>query len=192
MTILCAVRAQTAQSFYFVRHGETDWNRRGLMQGQVDVPLNDAGRRQAENAANLLADVPLATICSSPLQRALETARIINGTRRCPVRVIDGLQECGFGPFEGRPKSAWYRDWLAGAQFDGVEPLDRFIERARGAIDLALSYAAPVLIVAHGGVYWALNEQTGHQLGDAIPNALPAFHRPPGRGEALWQVTFMS
>ncbi len=183
--------ALIARPFYYVRHGETDWNRRGLMQGRVDTPLNETGRRQAARAAELLADVPLATICASPLQRAVDTARIIKGGRNCPIEIFDGLQECGFGPFEGQRKGAWYRDWLAGAAIDGVEPLDRFIDRARTAIDQALRCAPPVLIVAHGGVYWALNGETGQRLGDAIPNGLPAVHQPPTRGEAHWQVTFL-
>ena len=185
------IPALIARPFYYVRHGETDWNRCGLMQGKVDTPLNETGRRQAERAAELLAGVPLATICSSPLQRALETARIIKAGRDCPIEVFDGLQECGFGPFEGQRKADWYQDWLAGAAFDGVEPLDRFIVRAREAIERALRCTPPVLIVAHGGVYWALNSETGHRLGDAIPNGLPAVHQPPARGDALWQVSFL-
>ena len=186
-----AIRTLIERPFHYVRHGETDWNNRGLMQGRVDTPLNETGRRQARRAGQLLADVPLATICSSPLQRALETARIINAGRDCPIEIFDGLQECGFGPFEGQRKTEWYQDWLAGAAIDGVEPLDRFIHRARKAIEQALRCAPPVLLVAHGGVYWALNGETGHRLGDAIPNGLPALHQPPARGEAHWQVTFL-
>ena len=63
--------------FWFLRHGETDWNARGLSQGAVDVPLNANGEMQAVRAAELLADAGIASIVSSPLARARRTAETI-------------------------------------------------------------------------------------------------------------------
>ena len=60
--------------FVFMRHGETDYNRQQRFQGQVDVPLNAAGREQARRLAQRLADDPADVLVSSDLRRALETA----------------------------------------------------------------------------------------------------------------------
>jgi uncharacterized phosphatase len=60
-----------------IRHGQTDWNAAGRMQGSTDIPLNDIGRQQAESAVAMLADFQWDVIVSSPLKRASETAEII-------------------------------------------------------------------------------------------------------------------
>ena len=62
---------------YLVRHGETDWNKVKRIQGQVDIPLNQFGKRLAEETAEGLRDIPFDLCISSPLSRAHETARII-------------------------------------------------------------------------------------------------------------------
>lgn len=61
---------------YLVRHGETDWNKVKRIQGQVDIPLNQFGKRLAEETAEGLRDIPFDLCISSPLSRAHETARI--------------------------------------------------------------------------------------------------------------------
>ena len=65
--------------FYFLRHGVTDHNLRRLVMGQLDVPLNDQGRRQAELAARQVVGLGISRIVSSPLSRARETAEVIAG-----------------------------------------------------------------------------------------------------------------
>ena len=66
---------------YFVRHGETDWNKERKIQGQVDIPLNEFGRHLARETAKGLRDVPFDVCFTSPLGRARETAEII--LQRC-------------------------------------------------------------------------------------------------------------
>lgn len=86
-----------------VRHGETEWNREGRFQGQIDVPLNDNGRAQAARAAEFLAPVPLDLAFSSPMLRPKETAEII--LERHPglsLHLLDGLREIGHGLWEGK------------------------------------------------------------------------------------------
>ena len=65
--------------FYFLRHGETDWNLERRAMGSQDIPLNDRGVSQALNAAELLKNEPIATIISSPLLRASKNADITRG-----------------------------------------------------------------------------------------------------------------
>ena len=67
---------------YLVRHGITDWNARKKIQGQVDIPLNEEGKRLARETAEGLSDVPFDLCISSPLCRAKETARIILRNRK--------------------------------------------------------------------------------------------------------------
>ena len=64
--------------FYFLRHGQTDWNAERLCQGQTDIPLNAIGVQQAGEAKAHLADIAITTVCSSPLGRALETAKTVS------------------------------------------------------------------------------------------------------------------
>ena len=64
----------TRRAFWFLRHGETDWNARNLSQGNTDIPLNEVGRAQAVNAAKLLRTRGIRSIVSSPLSRAHDTA----------------------------------------------------------------------------------------------------------------------
>ena len=64
---------------YMIRHGETDWNKKRKLQGQVDIPLNEFGKLLAKETAPALADVPFAVCYTSPLKRAAETARLVLG-----------------------------------------------------------------------------------------------------------------
>ena len=86
---------------YFMRHGATDWNERGRIQGQADVPLNGRGKAQARQAARFLASLPLDEAYCSPLIRARETAQIVLQSRRCPVFADERLKEISYGAGEG-------------------------------------------------------------------------------------------
>ena len=86
---------------FLVRHGETESNRLGLALGRADVPLNERGRWQAQRLAAALAAAPLAAVYSSPLSRALDTARPIAGEHGLQVQVDEGLTEMDIGEAEG-------------------------------------------------------------------------------------------
>lgn len=97
-------------TLYFVRHGETDWNRAGRYQGQRDIPLNATGRRQAACNGRVLAEIlgdgaALLDYVASPLSRARETMEIVRGQVRLPpldYRADDRLREVHYGHWEGR------------------------------------------------------------------------------------------
>ena len=85
-----------------VRHGETEWNRQKRFQGQIDIPLNENGKRQGEQAAEFLQDVKIDAAVTSSLSRPKETAEII--LRHHPditLETTDGLKEIGHGEWEG-------------------------------------------------------------------------------------------
>jgi len=86
---------------YLVRHGQTESNRRGLALGRADVPLNEIGRSQAARLAEALAAEPLKAVYSSPLQRALDTARPIAARHGLEVQVDAGLIEMDIGELDG-------------------------------------------------------------------------------------------
>lgn len=92
----------TLRSFLFIRHGETDWNRSGRFLGRTDVPLNANGKSQAYSAAHFLSSQRVDRIVSSPLSRALDTAKIIEDHIKKPLHIEDRLTECDFGNLEGQ------------------------------------------------------------------------------------------
>ena len=89
--------------FLLVRHGETDWNRAGKFQGQIDVPLNDNGRNQASLAAEFLKTIQIDFAFTSPMSRPKETAQIILKDRTGLTLDEDAdLREIGHGLWEGK------------------------------------------------------------------------------------------
>jgi len=92
--------------FLLIRHGETDWNRAGKFQGQIDVPLNDNGRNQASLAAEFLKTIPIDFGFTSPMLRPKETAQIILAEHPTLTLHEDvDLREIGHGLWEGKFES---------------------------------------------------------------------------------------
>jgi broad specificity phosphatase PhoE len=101
-----------APTIYYIRHGETEWNADGRLQGTRDIPLNDLGRKQAADAGSILADLfardgrskqSLAFV-ASPLGRARATMELVRDTLRLPpddYAIDDRLREIGYGDWEG-------------------------------------------------------------------------------------------
>ncbi len=174
--------------FYYLRHGQTDWNLERRAQGQLDVGLNDAGRMQAVQAVPKLQGKGIASICCSPLARARESASIIAAALAVPVVVIDDLKEAAWGVFEGQTMGPWFKRWKEGETHEGAEPYEDFLQRALRGINSALREGAPTLIVAHGGTYWAVERQTRISFAEEIPNCTPVLHRPPTEGQETWLV----
>lgn len=179
--------------FYFIRHGETDWNREERAQGQVDIPLNARGLTQAEDAARALEGITIASIASSPLSRALETARAVERTTGTPIHILDDLRECAWGEWEGTIKGPWYSGWKTGELTPkGGEYYPDFAARALNGFNAALALPGPVLIVSHGGVFGTLRPECGIEPSYAAPNATPLKLMPPsvpaGRGWSLVEL----
>jgi len=86
---------------FLVRHGETEYNRRGLALGRADAPLNETGRRQAARLREALADAPLTAVYTSPLARAVDTATSIAAAHGKEALVENDLIEMDIGEVEG-------------------------------------------------------------------------------------------
>ncbi len=87
---------------YTFRHGETDWNRERRFQGHTDIPLNEQGRKQAQQLKTELAPFSPQLILSSDLSRALETAKIVSEGLFVPIHVSESLREARLGAPEGQ------------------------------------------------------------------------------------------
>jgi broad specificity phosphatase PhoE len=138
-----------------VRHGETEWSRDGRHTGSTDIPLTDAGRRQAEHLRAALEEWSFGRVLSSPLQRALETCRLAGLADG--VDVTDDLREWDYGDYEGittpqiresRPDWYLWRDGCPGGEqaADVGRRTDRVIAAVEGTED------GDVALFAHGHV----------------------------------------
>lgn len=85
------------KKIYLFRHGETDWNKKGINQGQADIELNKTGLDQAKSNAEMLKDFGIQYIYSSPLKRALKTAQILAEKINVEIEIIDGFKEINLG-----------------------------------------------------------------------------------------------
>jgi probable phosphoglycerate mutase len=172
--------------FWFLRHGETDYNARGLSQGAIDIPLNDHGRAQAKAAALTLAGRGIVSIVCSPMLRTRETAAIVNEELGLPIRYEPAIREVIFGGMEGKPLSPWFQDWMDGVFTPaGAESFAELVLRVGNALPGILALPGPVLIVAHGGVFRAVRDLMGVSREGLTPNGMPLYCNPGPEG---WQV----
>lgn len=168
--------------FFMIRHGETDWNREKRYQGQVDIPLNDLGRKQAAENGRLLAarrhDWPHWRFYASPLGRARDTMEILRGELGLDPQdyvVDDRLIEITFGDWERkrleeleveepeeiarRNANKWEHVPPGGESYaDAVIRVDAFLGELQ----------EPAVIVCHGGILRATQFIVDHADGPAI------------------------
>ncbi|MCP4315060.1 MAG: histidine phosphatase family protein [Hyphomicrobiales bacterium] len=172
--------------FYFLRHGETEWNKTRRTQGQMDSQLNDTGRAQATRAGELLKSEPLQRIVASPLSRARHTAEAVAAHHDVELIFDDDLMECHLGDHQGEPHGPWLAEYWTG-EYDppNGESYYEFSERVWGAMKRAVSRGPNTLIVAHGGLWLAAREYVviePHLM--PLPNAVPLHVTP---GQERWQ-----
>ena len=161
--------------FYFLRHGETEWNRIKRTQGQSNSQLNDTGRAQAQKAAEVLKDEPIERIVASPLDRVRHTAEAVAVFHDVPVTFDDDLMECHLGDHQGHPHGPWLIDYWTG-DYDppNGETFGEFCERVWTAMARAVALGPNTLIVAHGGLWIAANSKTRVE-----PPLLPMLNASP-------------
>ena len=148
-------------TLYLVHHGQTDWNKEKIYQGQTDIPLNDEGRKQSLLLQKQLQSIPFAACFSSDLIRAYETASIILQNLTLKIVKDSRLRERSFGSWEGRPVSE-YENTPSNLAID-VEETGSFLNRILSFLKTIQesSLQGNVLVVTHYGVQKAL---IGHLL----------------------------
>lgn len=155
---------------YLLRHGETDWNRMGRLQGHADTDLNEHGRAQVAEAAEKLhkLGIRMDVIVTSPLRRAQESARIAAACLDYPAEKIAAeslLMERSFGEAEGMTLAEADRRY-AGGQFPGMESQEELVRRAGRAFQKITDIfcrAERILLAAHGAVLFALLEAVSEE-----------------------------
>ena len=176
-------------SFWFLRHGGTDWNAQGISQGNIDIPLNAVGVAQARAAAEKLRYRGIATIVASPLSRARVTAEFVGEALGLPVALDPDLREVSFGVQEGQAMSGWFADWVNGAFTpEGAETFAALRHRAVAAANRAIGQPPSVLVVAHGALFRSLRATMGIEPNMRTQNAVPIFCEPPASGPGAWTL----
>lgn len=178
--------------FYFIRHGQTDYNAHYLIGGITDTPLNTTGITQAHNAAQNLKYSNVETIVTSPLQRASTTAEIIAQAIHKPIIIMDEFSERSVGDFEGASNAWWpiaLLDGLTGKSH--VEQYAHFKNRIIRGLQKALMLPGPVLIVAHGMVFEMIETilDIPHTY---IENARPVFFAPYKNQNHSWYFNYLT
>lgn len=154
----------THTRLFVIRHGESTWNAEHRFQGQADSPLSALGQWQAGRAAEALAAAPLVAVYSSPLRRALETARMIAAPHRTQVISLLELMEVHGGVWQGMTAAEIeeaYPEVLEGWRANsptavppGGETLEEAAARGLRAVERIVA-AHPqdhVAVVTHGGI----------------------------------------
>lgn len=188
-----------------IRHGETDWNAERRVQGQIDIPLNATGRRQANAAAHGVAGHEFSALYSSDLLRAHQTAETMARSRRLPLRLEAALRERHYGILQAlTAEEARVRHPQASQRhaerdpdytFEGGENLVEFARRVMDGFEALVRRHAgeTILVVTHGGVLDILyRHATGRTLQGkrdfAVPNAALNWleHDAEGWRVLLW------
>ena len=193
------VDLKVSSPLYFIRHGETDWNRAKKFQGHSDIPLNEKGRLQAAKNGALLVDHLAETgvrpdqLCfvTSPLSRALETTKIILqicNSKSGNFRADEALKEISFGLFEGltspQAKEKYYRqrqerrkDRWSIAPPEG----ESFASRVDGVSQLLTQLNSHSVVVSHSGIMRVV-----YHLLQKIPSKEVVSLDIPNEGISIW------
>ena len=181
--------SQAPARIVLVRHGETEWNAAGRLQGAIDVPLSERGLWQARRVAERLCEEPFAAVVSSDLARAWQTAAPLADALKLPVQPEPRLRERAYGIFEGERYAGLAQrfpvEWAAHLARDpdwvipGGESIGQLRDRVGEALDeIARRHAGTqVAVVAHGGVLDAV-----YRLATGIPWRAQRTHALPNAG----------
>ena len=188
-----AAELRPSRSFYFLRHGETQYNLERRFQGSIDVPLNDNGVAQAKLAAGVLSGHGFTRIVSSPANRVLKTACFTAEATSAPMHVDSDLMEFNVGSFEGQcivttkaKHGIGEDDSFMSILPDDADKWEEFVPRVCASVKRWTDRHADetLLIAAHGLVFRALTVTlTGEVL--ASQNAEPYLFKTVADG---WDV----
>ncbi|PWU15160.1 MAG: hypothetical protein C5B45_03160 [Chlamydiae bacterium] len=163
------------REFYFVRHGQTDHNSGKLRGEHLDISLNKAGYRQAVAIEPLITRLPLRFVYSSPLKRAKETTDILLRNLTLKWFEIAEFSECSV------------TTWNQMREGESSELIIQFFQKVKTGFKRVLEEKGPALIVAHGGIYFAICKILGISTDGIIDNCVPVWFHFDEKRE-LWQV----
>lgn len=176
---------------YLVRHGETDWNAQGKLQGREDLPLNGNGKRQAMACGVALSEAGFTAIYSSPLKRALETAGELALYHPCGVTPDPALTERDYGKLSGLTRDQRVA-WEARGLPSGKEHWQALAGRAMAAVDRRASEHGEnsrIAMVSHGAwINAVLAVLSRHEIGTGktqLKNTCISVIRREGKGAEI-------
>lgn len=148
---------------YLIRHGQTDWNIEGRIQGSHDISLNETGKTQARLLSEGMDSRPVSKIFSSRQKRALETAQMIADRQKVDIYVVPGLEEVEFGKWEGMTWDAIKEAYPAEYERWDINPVEvsppggetqrQVLERSAKAVETIMSMTdghSDIAVVSHG------------------------------------------
>ncbi|CAM5214241.1 MULTISPECIES: histidine phosphatase family protein [Alcaligenaceae] len=200
-----SVSHQRVTKLYLIRHGQTAYNRDDRLRGHADPELTDLGYEQAEALGRIFAGVMLSRVVSSPLRRALDTARPIACAAGVPVEMDDDLNDRDYGRWTGASRAAVLQQFGSVDAAPGVEPWDTLCGRVMRAFwsMLETSTGPAFAMVGHdatnrvlltglvnelkgkaGRIHqdngcWNRLDWNGHRWVLAVLNAVPQDHQHP-------------
>lgn len=180
------------KSFYFIRHGQTDWNKEQRLQGQTDIPLNAMGREQAEALQALVAPINITHVYYSPLSRAQETMHIACKHLNVPKVALEGLKELHCGEWEGTVCDEIKKETLF-SPIQHIVPKNGesypiFHERVIGSVNTVLEQIdGQVLFVGHGGNFRAFCRAMETTYGKAH-NCTLFYFKAPDETDDKWKI----
>lgn len=172
---------KNSATFYVVRHGKTDWNHKGLVQGHKDSHLTSEGEDQAHALRNEFSDIHFDLAFSSDLLRAKRTAEIIALEKKLAVKSTELLRERSFGSYEGKPYSSLavydqlYKELGEELKytykFENIETdesvLTRFLTFIR---ETAITHKGKtILVVTHGNTMYEFLVKVGFGTHETFP-----------------------
>ncbi len=144
---------------FFIRHGQTDWNLKKLLQGRDEIPLNEIGLSQADTASLSLKEsfdrlsLKINKVFASPLSRAKVTGEKISLALNCPFSTDERLIERDFGEISGKPYTFGSPAILHDVpEIKGLEPTKDVISRVYSFVKENVKMGEKIIAVTHGSV----------------------------------------
>jgi len=157
---------QLVKTIFLVRHATTEYNQTDLLQGRMNNPLNETGKKEALALANELKNKKIDMIYHSPLERTRQTAEIINQFHNAPYAKVESFVEVDLGDWEGlkyseviENNSEFHQEWLSSVSvaIPGGESFSQVYTRTKPGIDQILAdNHSQILIVGHATVNRAI------------------------------------
>ncbi|MDD5751578.1 MAG: histidine phosphatase family protein [Candidatus Peribacteraceae bacterium] len=136
---------------YILQHGETEWNVDDIYQGLKSSPFTEKGKGQIRKAAQYFTDKNIEKICSSPLERAVQTAEVVAKTIGLAIEIIPSFYEIDCGSFEGQSRQVYKKEKGIESKFPGGESFADVYKRVEKDVERLAAMKDNILIVGHGG-----------------------------------------
>lgn len=168
-------------TIYLTRHGETEYNVKGLAQGWSDSPLTEEGILQAQALHDGLEDIEFANVYSSPSRRAMDTAKLLIGDRNLKIKEDERLKEMNYGSLEANPVQrlwakgedyVWENGWVDYGGENFYILADRGMEALYDIVSDPQNLNQNVLVSTHGMTILSILYEIDYEAADSLYEGL--------------------